>query len=66
MEQRHLHQGRRRGRRLGRQGGAAFPEDDLRNPAVIADNVGDNVNDMASMGTDLYESLPWPFWPPQL
>merc|ERR1719199_1270475 len=34
-----------------------LPEDDYRNPGCIADNVGDNVGDIAGMGADLFGSF---------
>jgi K(+)-stimulated pyrophosphate-energized sodium pump len=38
------------------KGEYGMAEDDPRNPATIADNVGDNANDVAGMGQDLNES----------
>ena len=36
---------------------ANLEEDDSKNPGVIADNVGDNVGDIAGMGSDLFGSF---------
>jgi H(+)-translocating pyrophosphatase len=42
---------------IGLKGGKKLDEDSPYNPAVIADNVGDNVGDVAGMGSDLFGSL---------
>lgn len=43
---------------------AGIPEDDPRNPGVIADNVGDNVGDVAGLGADIFESYVGAIWLP--
>jgi inorganic pyrophosphatase len=42
---------------VAKAGSLSLPEDDCRNPATIADNVGDNVGDIAGMGSDLFGSF---------
>jgi len=43
-----------------------IPEDDPRNPAVIADQVGDNVGDVSGMSSDLFESYICAIFPAML
>lgn len=43
-----------------------IPEDDPRNPGVIADQVGDNVGDVAGMSSDLFESYVCAIFPAML
>merc|ERR1719199_1800044 len=45
------------GKVIGLGDGKKLDEDSPYNPAVIADNVGDNVGDVAGMGSDLFGSL---------
>ncbi len=42
---------------LAGKGDSGIPEDDARNPGVIADSVGDNVGGIAGMGADIFESF---------
>jgi len=45
------------GSQLVESSGETLPPDALKNPSVIAENVGDNVGEVAGMGADLYESF---------